>query len=411
MPGLGIGLGLTVGTGRPLVPLFDRVRSELFGAGEQGIYMPSVHESFLRGDLYQDATGITPVTAVGQPVGLWLDRSQGLVLGPEQLESPVISHSSWDDPPATPASVASGDSLTFGGQYGGRVSAATVEVGKAYRFTFEAKRISGNSNLHLYSDPNQVVAESALSYPITLGADWQTISAIFVAKEAVVHFGVQDRNASGYGTIEIRNISVRELPGNHASQPTAADRPTLQQDANGIYVLRFDGVDDWMVTAPIPGGVGASLLVGMRDDGTVDAWANVVSWGLGTDTAPFVGIGRMDATEYATTRVDSEDYPGPGYNITSQLAGGFDGSSHVISASYGEARRVCIDREIAADTVMPEPLDMTGFAGSIIIGGVSNGYFGNASMGIYGLIVCGAEKSPAQIEQAENLINKYARAF
>src|SRR5690606_29655876 len=37
-----------------------------------------------------------------------------------------------------------------------------------------------------------------------------------------------------------------EIPGNHASQSTAASRPVLQQDANGIYVLRFDGVDDWM---------------------------------------------------------------------------------------------------------------------------------------------------------------------
>jgi len=70
---IGIGIGITAG-GRS-VSLFNRVYQELFGSGEQGIYMPSVHESFLRGDLYQDAAGTTPVTAAGQPVGLLLDRS------------------------------------------------------------------------------------------------------------------------------------------------------------------------------------------------------------------------------------------------------------------------------------------------------------------------------------------------
>ena len=33
--------------------------------------------------IFQDAAGTIPVTAVGQPVGLQLDKSKGLVLGPE----------------------------------------------------------------------------------------------------------------------------------------------------------------------------------------------------------------------------------------------------------------------------------------------------------------------------------------
>ena len=39
--------------------------------------------------------------------------------------------------------------------------------------------------------------------------------------------------------------------GNHSSQSTAASRPTLQQDSNGLYYLSFDGTDDSMATPSI----------------------------------------------------------------------------------------------------------------------------------------------------------------
>lgn len=39
--------------------------------------------------------------------------------------------------------------------------------------------------------------------------------------------------------------------GNHATQGTAASRPTLQQDASGYYYLNFDGTDDGMATGSI----------------------------------------------------------------------------------------------------------------------------------------------------------------
>lgn len=39
--------------------------------------------------------------------------------------------------------------------------------------------------------------------------------------------------------------------GNHASQTTAASRPTLQQDSKGRYYLSFDGTDDGMATPSI----------------------------------------------------------------------------------------------------------------------------------------------------------------
>jgi len=48
---------------------------------------------------------------------------------------------------------------------------------------------------------------------------------------------------SGGGLATIDNISIRELPGNHATQSTSTARPTLQT-SGGLYYLDFDGVDD-----------------------------------------------------------------------------------------------------------------------------------------------------------------------
>ena len=60
-----------------VVQAFDPIR--LFSASEPGVWYDPTDIS----TLYQNATGTIPVTSFGQPVGLMLDKSRGLVLGPE----------------------------------------------------------------------------------------------------------------------------------------------------------------------------------------------------------------------------------------------------------------------------------------------------------------------------------------
>ena len=84
--GLPIGLGsvapLASGGGSPFSPL------SLFSGGAPGAwYDPSDYST-----LFQDSAGTTPVTAVEQPVGLMLDKSQGLVLGPELVTNGDFSN-------------------------------------------------------------------------------------------------------------------------------------------------------------------------------------------------------------------------------------------------------------------------------------------------------------------------------
>lgn len=51
----------------------------------------------------------------------------------------------------------------------------------------------------------------------------------------------------------------------HATQATAASRPTLRQAGTGEYYLEFDGVDDFMVTPTItPGTDKAQVFAGVR---------------------------------------------------------------------------------------------------------------------------------------------------
>lgn len=57
------------GTGQYSLDIFDP--RNLFAAGEKGVWFDASDTS----TLFQDAAGTTPVTAVGQPVGRWLDKS------------------------------------------------------------------------------------------------------------------------------------------------------------------------------------------------------------------------------------------------------------------------------------------------------------------------------------------------
>jgi hypothetical protein len=94
----------------------------LFADGAKGVwYAPDDFST-----LFQDSAGTTPVTAVEQPVGLMLDKSQGLVLGSELFESSTPSGTGWSGTSAS----ASGNVVTFSAQYGNRRNATTTSADK-----------------------------------------------------------------------------------------------------------------------------------------------------------------------------------------------------------------------------------------------------------------------------------------
>lgn len=87
------------------------------------------------------------------------------------------------------------------------------------------------------------------------------ITALFSGSEPGFWFDPSDFSTmfqDSAGTIPVTatgqpvgKINDKSGRGNHATQATAASRPTLQQDAGGRYYLSFDGTDDSMATAAI----------------------------------------------------------------------------------------------------------------------------------------------------------------
>ena len=216
----------------------------LFASGEQGIWLdPSDFST-----LFQDAAGTTPVTAVGQPVGLALDKRLGLALGAELVVNGTFTGggTGWANPDTAPSVT------TFTGGVATMVAAPGFALARlrqsltlpagTYEVSVRVVSISGT--------PSAALAIGNTSSGDTTYTNFSMLSAgVYTRKVAItgptLGLAFTASNVAG-GTIVIDDVSVKLLPGNHAYQTTSASRPTLQQDSNGLYYLSFDGTDDRM---------------------------------------------------------------------------------------------------------------------------------------------------------------------
>ena len=214
---------------------FD-IRS-LFTAGEQGIVLdPSDFST-----LFQDAAGTTTVTAVGQPVGLALDKRLGLALGAELLIDldPTNATISSDLPPLTCTSTAG--SGVFGA---GKVALAIA--GKAYRVLVSWSGNSGGNQIYVQVGSQTVAVGSSPSGSVVINALTTSSGSIAVY-----------RTSTAIGqTFSITSLSVREIAGNHAYQTTLAARQTAQSN-----YLSLDKTDDHLLVAAGGAGTTGFLLV------------------------------------------------------------------------------------------------------------------------------------------------------
>jgi hypothetical protein len=204
----------------------------LFAAGEEGaLFLPGPTTSFL------STTDLTPAGA-GDTVGFQLDTSQGAGysggsftgLGSELVTNGTFDTdvSGWTATRAT-TSISSGAMRVTSTDANGfaKQGPITVEVGKTYFYSFDITAIEGiNSRLQMGSSNN--------SSSYIIGSNVGSFSGVFVATTEELHIRIYAEISGDPGDyIEVDNISVRELPGNHAVQTTAAARPVLARVPSG----------------------------------------------------------------------------------------------------------------------------------------------------------------------------------
>jgi hypothetical protein len=200
---------------------------DLFQNSEQGAwYDPSDLST-----LFQDDAGTTPVTVDGDPVGLMLDKSQGLVLGTEQtVNGGFDTDSDWT-------------LNTNWAISGGRLVASGV-----------TQFIAATQNTLTTGTFCKIV----LDIPVFTAGVLRIIVGTNTVK-TVTSSGVYTYygNINGNNTFtlqgdsgtplecEIESVSVQEALGNHATQSVSASRPTYRTDGT-YHWLTGDGIDDHM---------------------------------------------------------------------------------------------------------------------------------------------------------------------
>ena len=232
--------------GRSIYGPFGFNVASLFKDGQQGFwYDPSKINT-----LFQDSSGSTAVTADGEPVGLVLDNSQGLELGPEE----VVNGDFATDTVWTKSGFATIDNGVLRIVTGGSASGAfqnITNIGSLYKITVDVVVRSGACKVQLGSDAtNSFIITSSGSYTFTVrneGADG--------------NFFLVRNNACD---ADFDNVSVKEIKGNHGTQTISASRPTYKELPSR---LDLDLVDDSIILdVPVGGWVGSMVLA--TDDGT-----------------------------------------------------------------------------------------------------------------------------------------------
>jgi hypothetical protein len=218
--GFGFGMPRIFSASRAFSP------ASFFANGEQGWwYDPSNFAT-----LFQDSAGTTPVTAVEQPVGLQLDLSKGLVLGPTLVTNGDFSDGTttgWTAGASTLSVVSGAMRVTnIAVNFGNSQQIDVTEIGKTYRLTFTVGSQTGTSSAWIGTSPGGTQYRdfdniSSGSYALTFTATSTTLSLRFLNRQTTIG------NFSDFD-----NISVKELPGNHRFQSTSANRPVVSARVN-----------------------------------------------------------------------------------------------------------------------------------------------------------------------------------
>jgi hypothetical protein len=257
----------------------------LFANNEQGFFYDPNDLS----TMFQDSAGTIPVTAVGQPVGLMLDKSKGLAREATNFWTGSVTKidANW-------ANNGDGTFISNGGSGIIGLTSTSMKTGRFYEWTFEVtSRTSG-----------------AVRPQNGTGLNYQYASSVgtHIQKALCSDNSLYFYSNAFNGTI--RPISVRELAGNHAYQTTSASRPILRKNAvTGANYLEFDGSDDFLQTSNIDftGTDKVSLFSGVRKFGTTRG--TIAEFGASGFGRFILNSNRLDATSFSYLGENASPFP------------------------------------------------------------------------------------------------------
>lgn len=285
--------------------------------------------------MWQSSKGDYPVAAAGDPVGLMLDKSQGLRRVDTPVEFVYGNDNDW---------TVDEEAGTYTRTDGSGFSELRLRVtaGKFYEVKLRVQNIVGDFRLIRRAETGGVNENIRF---LTQSTTEEYITAMM---EIFDNGSTPDIVLSGLdATYTISEISVKEVPGNHLTQPAAAACPTYQTDGTKHW-LDFDGVDDFIDVDSRFGLIANPALtsvMGVQPTGYVDAIERL--WYIG----PFGGAtaGTLSA---ALGSAGISWRHNDGYSIHGTLAEGTDAvltHARAVGAVYDE-ELVYLDGEMMVKT-------------------------------------------------------------
>lgn len=285
--------------------------SSLFGPADTGYWYDNQDLS----TMFQDTEGTVPVTAVEQPVGLQLDKSRRLELGPELVANGDFSNGTTGWSPSNSAAtltIASGKLRVA--TDGTSVDAFANQIvntvaGRTYILSIGAAEAVSGGNIRVRVDGRNILTTTT----------YGRVRYITAAGATTVSLG----SSAGINVSDFDNISIREIRGNHRISPgPTTSRPILRARYNlyinsetfatqnvsvvaGQYRLRFEGTGTITLSGAATGTLSAGTHTITCTTGTLTSTvsgvvtrADLRTQGIPTSLPPYQRI--TTATDYDT---------------------------------------------------------------------------------------------------------------
>jgi hypothetical protein len=268
----------------------------LFGAGGNGVWLASSTTT-----CFTDLAGTTPA-GEGDLVALMLDQSQGAGyfggeftgLGPELVTNGTFDTDLTGWNAAGNWAWSSGSARHTPSGSGENLEQSVFTAGKTYLVSWSQSgdfvAVYADGLSELLSNQSGILSKNIVFFSSSGG------SLTFRASS---------------GTVSIDNVSVRELPGNHATQITVPERPALRKTAGGLWYAESDNLDDAMEWTATAGNytiarLNSAGVVTIQTEQALDGATDIFA--VETEIAAYVSVDRaLTANETAALTAYLED--------------------------------------------------------------------------------------------------------